>query len=87
VPQEYDIRRVPPGIWWVNYWDPTQLQTVGEDRVRTAGWARLRPATRGGLLLAATEEPSDPADPDHVVKLRQLVADLRLRSLQEQYRL
>lgn len=85
VPQEYDTRHVPPGVWWVNYWDRTQLDTVGEERVRAASWARTHEATRGGLLLAATEEPSDPAHPDHVLRLRQLVTDLQLRTLQEQF--
>ncbi|WP_018684372.1 DUF5953 family protein [Actinokineospora enzanensis] len=83
VPEEYDTRCVPPGVWWVNYWDTTQLATIGEDRVRAAPWARLRQAARGGLLLAATEEPTDLA---HVTTLRELVADLRLPALQERHR-
>jgi hypothetical protein len=86
VPQEYDSRRVPAGVWWVNYWDPTQLHTLGEERVRAAPWARIRHATRGGLLLAATEEPSDPGVPDHVARLRRLVTELRLRAAQERFR-
>jgi hypothetical protein len=86
VPQEYDTRHVPPGIWWVNYWDPIQLRTVEEGEVRTAPWARIRPAARGGLLLAATEEPTDPGRIDDIAQLRRLVTDLRLRALQERFR-
>ena len=85
VPQEYDTRRVPPGVWWANYWDAEQVRTLGADRVRTAGWAKLRPAGHG-LLLAATEQPLDPARPDHVALLRDLVAGLGLRATQERFR-
>ncbi|HYN92511.1 MAG TPA: DUF5953 family protein [Pilimelia sp.] len=86
VPQEYDRRRVPAGVWWVNYWDQRQAATVGEDRIRAAGWARAAPVDGGAWTLTATEEPLDALLPEHAARLGALVADLRLRDLQESHR-
>ncbi|HKS48520.1 MAG TPA: hypothetical protein VJT49_26095 [Amycolatopsis sp.] len=86
VPQEYDTRHVPPGVWWVNYWGATQVQTVGEDLVRAASWARIEQAGDGALLLAATDEPLDPERADHVARLSDLVGQLGLRALQDRFR-
>lgn len=85
VPQEYDTRQVPPGVWWANYWDTEQVRTLGVDRVHAAPWARLRPI-RSGLLLAATEQRLDPGRPDHAEVLRALVMELGLRAAQERFR-
>ncbi|WP_406631582.1 hypothetical protein [Amycolatopsis sp. WGS_07] len=85
VPQEYDTRRVPPGVWWANYWDARQVRTLGENRVHAARWARLRPAGQG-LLLAPTEEPLDPSRADHAALLRELVEGLGLPAAQERFR-
>jgi hypothetical protein len=86
VPQEYDRRRVPAGVWWVNYWGADQVSTLGVDRVRGAGWARILDADDGALVLAATEEALDLSRPDHVDRLRSLVLGLGLPEAQARFR-
>jgi hypothetical protein len=86
VPHEYDRRRVPAGVWWVNYWSAEQVSTLGEERVRAAGWARVVDADGGALVLAATEEPLDLSRPDHVGRLRSLVLGLGLPEAQARLR-
>ncbi len=85
VPQEYDARKVPAGVWWVNYWDRVQVQTIGEQRVHDAPWARLVETADGAFVLAATDDPLDPTRPDHVARLRELLDELHLREAQERY--
>jgi hypothetical protein len=82
---EYDRRKVPAGVWWVNYWDAEQVRTVGVEAIRDAGWARRDELPGGGWLLAATEEPLDPDRPDHLARLRTLLDRLRLAELQRRH--
>lgn len=86
LPDEFDRRRVPTGVWWVNYWDAVQVATVGLERVLAAGWARVIDAGDGAQVLAATTEPLDPERPDHLTQLKTLLVRLRLAELQLQFR-
>ncbi|MGG6294145.1 hypothetical protein ACQ4M4_06955 [Leptolyngbya sp. AN02str] len=83
--QEIDRVQVPEGVWWINFWTPTQVENVGVERVRNAGWSRIieRPA---GFLLVATEEPTSVYNSAHLAKLGEMVEALNLKEVQEQYR-
>jgi hypothetical protein len=86
VPQEFDRHKVPSGIWWVNFWSDDQLEAVGGRRlVERAPWERLV-ETLDGLVLVATAEPTDPTQPDHAARLRELFAVIDLRAAQERHR-
>jgi hypothetical protein len=85
VPQEFDVRRVPDAVWWVNFWGRIQVDAVGRDRVAAAPWARLVEQPNDALLLAATEEPTDVERSDHAAALATLVTALGLRELQERF--
>lgn len=87
VPQEYDRRRVPDAVWWVNGWDAVQVETVGRTRVLRAPWFRIIEQPDGGLALASSELPPDARNPDHRARLARLVEALDLRALQEAHRL
>jgi hypothetical protein len=78
VPQEYDRLRVPAGVWWVNYFGRPQVETLGEERIRGAGWARVEDAGSGSLALAPTEEPLDLLNPAHTRKLSNIIDRLAL---------
>jgi hypothetical protein len=84
---EFDRLRVPDGVWWINYWSPLQVETVGIDRIRTANWARLIELPNGGMTLAATEDAFDVTNPAHMARLGEIVEHLQLRQLQEHYRI
>lgn len=84
---EFDCLRVPDGVWWVNYWSPLQVETVGIERIRTANWERLIELSNGGVVLAVTEEPLDVTNSDHMNKLGEIVEQLGLKALQERYRI
>ena len=82
---EFDCLRVPEGIWWVNYWSPLQVETVGIERIRAAEWERLIELPNGGVTVAVTADPLDVTNSDHMNKLGKIVKQLNLRELQEQH--
>ncbi|MEH6373943.1 hypothetical protein V7793_06265 [Streptomyces sp. KLMMK] len=86
VPQEYDRRLVPSGVWWINRWDPEQVATVGRDRSLRAGWASAHGTASGPLTLLATREPLDVLNTSHAEHLRALIEALGLRELQHRFR-
>jgi hypothetical protein len=87
VPQEFDRRRVPDAVWWINVWDAVQVATVGLERILRAPWARVARLPEGRLALAASESPPDPTNPGHLAQLARIVEALDLRALQEAHRL
>lgn len=86
VPQEFDRRYVPSGIWWINYWDHLIVDALGRARVRRASWSHVTEVPEGGLILVATNEPTDAQNPAHIARLREIAEQLNLRGVQEQYR-
>ena len=83
---EFDYTRVPDGVWWINFWSPQYIKTVGLDRIRTAGWHRVIECPNECFLLVATQEPTDVRTAVHREKLEQIVKHLGLRDLQEYYK-
>ncbi len=84
---EFDNRRVPNGIWWVNFWDGTQVQTVGKERVKTAPWTAQKEFNDGAMVLVATASPTDVRDRAHLAKLEAIARYLQLSRIQQQYSL
>jgi hypothetical protein len=84
---EFNYRYVPDGVCWVNFWDKTQVETVGVERIRKAPWARIIQQPTGAMVLVATETATDIENPAHIEQLRQIVECINLREAQEQYRL
>jgi hypothetical protein len=85
-PDDFNRRHAPTGVWWINYWDAVQVRTLGEDRVRAAGWADVSQASEGALVLIATPEPPELRKRPHLEQLERLVRNLRLREAQERWR-
>lgn len=83
VPQEFDRRRVPDAVWWINFWDRVQVETVGQAKIRAAPFARVGELASGALLLVATDEPTDAGNRAHIDRLASIVEHLDLRRLQE----
>jgi hypothetical protein len=86
VPQEFDRRRVPDAVWWINFWSPELVATVGSEVILGAPWELCREAEGGGLLLAVVVEPLDLANPEHNNRLNEICRRLHLRELQEMHR-
>jgi hypothetical protein len=84
---EFDSTCVPDGVWWINVWSTKQVETVGLDRILTGDWFRMIEQPNGGLMLVLTEAATDVRLPEHREKLATMVEHLRLRELQERYRL
>jgi hypothetical protein len=87
VPEEYDRRRAPEGVYWVNVWSAPIVETVGEQRVREAPWAEVRELDQGALLLVATRHVLDPTSAKDIGILAAILRELDLRSAQERWRL
>jgi len=85
VPQEFDRRRVPDAVWWVNFMDHVQVQTVSRESVLGADWQSVVELGGGDLVLAATEEPTEVTNAAHMERLRRIVERLNLDGLQRQY--
>ena len=86
LPIEFDRRLVPDAVWWVNFWDQLQINTLGADRVLSAPWARDIPLPGRGHILIATEEPTSPDRPSDIAALRSIIEDINLREAQERHR-
>jgi hypothetical protein len=84
---EFDYRRVPDAIWWVNYWNRERVAIFGMEQVHSAGWASVREVDAGAMVMGAVEQPLDVTDPSHILALRSISERLSLRSVQEQHRL
>ena len=85
LPHQFDCRRVPEAIWWINFWDDVQLETLGVEAVRRAPWARQAEVSEAGLILVATEHPTSPDDPSDVQSLRELIEHTGLAEAQRRY--
>lgn len=86
VPEEYDRRRAPDGVWWINVWDRSLVQSVGERRVRGASWAQVTDLDDGALLLLATPHELDVASAADRQTLARLLVELDVRGVQERWR-
>lgn len=86
VPQEFDRRRVPDAVWWINFWDRVQVETIGRSKIRTAPFTRIIDQPSGALVLIATDEAIDVANCAHLNRLARIVEHLDLRGLQEDAR-
>jgi hypothetical protein len=83
---QFDTRCVPAGVWWINYWDRVQIETIGRLRVRTAPWAKILEADDDSLVLVATDTPLDPENPFHYNQVAEIVRHLNLIDIQKKYR-
>ncbi len=81
-PREFDLSRVPSGVMWVNWWTSDQIETLGRERVRTAGWEKTIEAADGSMTLAALPGPVDLTRKEDVDKLSSIVQALDLRNKQ-----
>ncbi|HWS56669.1 MAG TPA: DUF5953 family protein [Pyrinomonadaceae bacterium] len=85
LPQEFDRRRVPDAVWWINFWGASQVREVSPERARAAGWERAAEQAGGGMVLAATEEPTEVTDAAHLRLLRGIIERLGLYDLQRRH--
>lgn len=77
-------RHVPSGIWWVNYWDSTQMQTLGIEKVLSAPWAKIQEVEDGAFLLSISEEWPHALDKEYPQRRLEIARHLNLRELYEQ---
>lgn len=85
VPQEFDRSRVPDAVWWINFWSPQMVATVGRDLILRAPWELCREEGEA-LMLAVTDEPLNVSEAKHLARLSEVCSQLRLRQLQEIHR-
>ena len=83
---EFNVFRVPDGIWWINYFNQSQIGTLGEGQVKSAPWFRMIELHDKAIICMSTEEPTTPSNPNHLIKLRQIVEHLNLPTLQEKFK-
>jgi hypothetical protein len=82
----FDITGVPEAVFWINYWGPQQLVSVGEHRIRAAPWAFIAPHPDGGLILASQCEAFDALNPDHLERLANIADAIDLYTVQGESR-
>lgn len=87
VPQEFDRRRVPDAVWWINFWDRVQVETIGSSKIRSAPFKSIIEQPSGALLLTVTDEAIDVGNRAHLDRLAKIVEHLDLRALQDHARL
>lgn len=81
-PSSFDLTKIPPAVFWINYWNAQQVKAVGESRVRSAPWEFIAPHARGGLLLATQKKQLDARDPDDLERIARIADAISLWSVQ-----
>jgi hypothetical protein len=82
---DFDETLVPDGVYWLNWWNARMIDTLGRERVETAGWTRIAHHDDGSMTLAATEAPPDLTSPEDVGRLVRILDALELRAQQERH--
>lgn len=85
-PSSFDLTRIPPAVFWINYWSAQQVKAVGESRVRSAPWEFIAPHPRGGLLLATQKKQLDALNPNDLERIAKIVDAVDLWSVQAEKR-
>jgi hypothetical protein len=64
---DFDMRRVPLGLFWINYYGPEWAKGVGRERIERLrnGVASLEWLDSGGVLVAIQDTPYDENVPEH----------------------
>jgi hypothetical protein len=81
-PASFDVAKIPTAVFWINYWNRTLVESVGEDRVRSAPWNLIVDHPRGGLLLATQREEFDALNEEHLERIARVADVLDLYTLQ-----
>jgi len=78
---DYDMRRAPSGLYWLNYFSRDWVADIGEEKLRELSKhvARAEWFSDGGVLIALQEEPYDEGNPTH--RDRQLFLEQRILDL------
>jgi hypothetical protein len=85
---EFDWRRIPDGLFWINYYGPEWVRNIGRDRLE-----RLRPLVvaslewldNGGVLVAIQDVPYDEGNTSHRNHQLELERLLGLEELQASF--
>jgi hypothetical protein len=83
---EFDIFKVPNGIWWINYFSKLQVETLGRKRIEHADWAGISDLNNGAIICILTEEQTKVSNPEHLLKLQQVTNHLDLQSVQIRFK-
>jgi hypothetical protein len=78
---DYDVRRAPSGLYWLNYFSRDWVANIGKEKLRDLSKhvAREEWLSDGGVLIALQEDPYDegnPAHREHQLFLEERVLDL-----------
>jgi hypothetical protein len=84
---DFDGRRVPSGLFWINYYGPEWASNIGLERLE-----RLRSAVpvveridNGGVLVAIQEAPYDESNTSHRENQQRLEERLGLQQVQARF--
>jgi hypothetical protein len=63
----FDGRRVPTGLFWINYFGPGWVNNIGAGRIDRlkSSVASMERLDNGGVIIAIQEVPYDEAQPEH----------------------
>jgi hypothetical protein len=79
----YDSSKIPSGIWWINYWNQEQVNSVGREIVMQANWHESIELSSKSIVSAATLEFPDLLDnPIHIYQFEHITKILKLRTSQ-----
>ena len=82
---EFNSRHVPNGVWWINFWDRVQVETIGVNQIKNAPWEKIIELSGGSMVLVATAQLTNIRNPLHLEKLRNIITYLRLDEIQKKF--
>jgi hypothetical protein len=81
--REFDIKQVPNGVWWVNYWTNRQVQNIGLTKIKDADFFKLIEMNNGEILSVLTHELTSVTNQEHMTRISRIIEKLELRKSQE----
>lgn len=81
-PGLFNPLKIPPAIYWFNYWNEDQVAAVGEEKIKQAGFDVIEKLPNGGYVLVVQKENFDARNIEHLEKLAALYDYFDLYTLQ-----
>ncbi len=81
---DFDRLEIPEAIYWFNYWNPSMVEHVGEDKIKRAPGEVIEKQSNGGYILIVQRENFDSSNLEHLEKLARVYDHFNLYEIQKQ---
>ena len=83
-PERFNRLEIPEAIYWFNYWNPYQVEKVGEEKIKSAPCEYIQKQQNGGYILVTQKENFDAGNIAHLEKLAGIYDHFNLYTIQKE---